>query len=78
MLAQGHRKRPQYFIDLIDRVTREDINRIGAKMLSSKVSLAATGSLKKLPSFNDIELGLLEKEVFAFIYLLMRYAVSQI
>jgi len=62
VLAQGHRKRPQYFIDLIDRVTREDINRIGAKMLSSKVSLAATGSLKKLPSFNDIELGLLEKE----------------
>ena len=63
VLAQGHRKRPEYFIGLIDKVTRDDINRIGAKMLSSKVSLAAIGDIKKLPSFNDIELGLLDKEV---------------
>lgn len=62
VLAQGHRKRPEYFIGLIDKVTRDDINRIGAKMLSSKVSLAAIGDIKKLPSFNDIELGLLDKE----------------
>jgi hypothetical protein len=32
-------------------------------MLSSRVSLAAMGSLKKLPSYSDIELGLLDKEV---------------
>ena len=33
-------------------------------MLASKVSLAGIGTLKKLPSFNDIELGLLDKQVF--------------
>ena len=32
-------------------------------MLASRVSLAAIGSLKKLPSYSDIELGLLDKEV---------------
>ncbi len=36
---------------------------LGRKMLSSRVSLAAMGSLKKLPSYSDIELGLLDKEV---------------
>merc|ERR1719397_114075 len=62
VLSLGRRRNTDYFISLIEQVTKDDINRIGAKMLSSKVSLAATGSLKKLPSFNDIELGLLEKE----------------
>lgn len=62
-MAQGHRNRPEHFISLIDKVTRDDLNRIGAKMLGSKVSLAAIGDLKKLPKFNDIELGLLDKEV---------------
>jgi len=62
VLAQGHRNRPEHFISLIDKVTRDDLNRIGAKMLGSKVSLAAIGDLKKLPKFNDIELGLLDKE----------------
>jgi len=62
VLAQGHRKKPEQFIALIDKVTKDDLNRIGANMISSKVSLAAIGSLKKLPSFEDIELGLLDKE----------------
>jgi len=62
VLAQGHRKKPEQFIAMIDKVTRDDINRIGAKMINSKLSLAAIGSLKKLPSFEDIELGLLDKE----------------
>jgi hypothetical protein len=35
----------------------------GRKMLASRVSLAAIGSLKRLPSYSDIELGLLDKEV---------------
>ena len=64
VLAQGHRKHPQHFINLIDKVTRDDINRIGEKMLASKVSLAGLGTLKTLPSFNDIELGLLDKQVY--------------
>ena len=32
-------------------------------MLDSKAAVAAIGSLKKMPSFSDIEIGLLDKEV---------------
>jgi len=64
VLAQGHRKQPDYFIDLIDKVSREDLNRIGANMLSSKLSLSAIGTLNKMPEYKDIELGLLDKEGF--------------
>ena len=32
-------------------------------MLDSKVAVAAIGTLKKLPSYSDIEIGLLDKEV---------------
>ena len=76
VLAQGHRKPPQHFINLIDRVTRDDINRIGEKMLASKVSLAGIGTLKKLPSFNDIELGLLDKQVFIIILSVLRLRIA--
>lgn len=62
VLAQGHRKKPEYFIGQIDKVTKDDLNRIGRQMLASRVSLAAIGSLNKLPSYSDIELGLLDKE----------------
>ena len=36
---------------------------LGRKMLDSKAAVAAIGSLKKLPSYSDIEIGLLDKEV---------------
>jgi len=62
VLAQGHRRKPEYFIDLIDQVTRDDINRIGRSMLESKAAVAAIGSLTKLPAFSDIEIGLLDKD----------------
>ena len=45
------------------QVTRDDLNRIGRQMLDSKAAVAAIGSLKKMPSFSDIEIGLLDKEV---------------
>ena len=32
-------------------------------MLDSKVAVAAIGTLKKLPSYSDIEIGLLDKDV---------------
>ena len=69
MLAQGHRKQPQHFINLIDAVSREDLNRISANMLSSKLSLSAIGTLNRMPSYKDIELGLLDKEVIILILL---------
>ena len=36
-------------------------------MLDSKAAVAAIGSLKKLPSYSDIEIGLLDKEVREFV-----------
>merc|ERR1711860_386129 len=63
VLAQGHRRRPEHFISLIDKVSRDDLNRIGRKMLDTKAAVAAIGSLKKLPSYSDIEIGLLDKDV---------------
>merc|ERR1712227_661041 len=62
VLAQGHRRKPEHFISQIDMVTRDDLNRIGRQMLDSKAAVAAIGSLKKMPSFSDIEIGLLDKE----------------
>ena len=44
-------------------MSRDDINRIGRKMLDTKAAVAAIGSLKKLPSYSDIEIGLLDKDV---------------
>ena len=35
-------------------------------MLDSKAAVAAIGSLKKLPSYSDIEIGLLDKDVRFF------------
>ena len=32
-------------------------------MLDTKAAVAAIGSLKKLPSYSDIEIGLLDKDV---------------
>lgn len=62
VLAQGNRRKPEYFINLIDQVTRDDINRIGRGMLESKAAVAAIGSLAKLPAFSDVEIGLLDKD----------------
>ena len=60
----------------IDQVTRDDLNRIGRQMLDSKAAVAAIGSLKKMPSFSDIEIGLLDKEVVCFICHFLMYVSS--
>ena len=62
VLAQGSRMDPEKYIQKISDVSVDDINRIAAKMLSSKPSVAAIGSLKSLPDYHDIELGLLDKK----------------
>ena len=61
VLAQGSRLQPEKYIQKISDVKIEDVNRIAAKMLQSKPSVAAIGNLDQLPDFNDIELGLLDK-----------------
>merc|ERR1712025_1344937 len=62
VLAQGIRQNPQNYIQKINDVTVDDINRIAKKMLSSRPSVAAIGSLDELPDFHDIELGVLDKQ----------------
>jgi len=62
VLAQGQREDPENYIQKINDVTVDDINRIAKKMLSSKPSVAAIGTLDELPDFHDIELGVLDKQ----------------
>merc|ERR1712154_543283 len=61
VLAQGKRERPEHYIEKISKISAEDIRRIADKMLTSKPSVAAVGSLKDLPEYKDIELALLDK-----------------
>ena len=42
-------------------ITMADIKRVCDRMLTSKPSVAAIGTLKDLPDFTDIQLGLLDK-----------------
>lgn len=61
VLAQGQRERPEHYIEKISKITGEDIQRIADKMLTSKPSVAAVGTLKDLPAYKDIELALLDR-----------------
>jgi len=61
VLAQGRREQPEHYIEKISKISAEDIRRIADKMLTSKPSVAAVGSLKDLPEYKDIELALLDK-----------------
>ena len=47
--AQGKRENPETYIQKIRDVNVDDINRIATKMLASKPSIAAIGSLDELP-----------------------------
>lgn len=61
VLAQGKREHPHHYISKIEAITMSDIKKVADKMLASKPSVAAIGTLKDLPEFNDIQLGLLDK-----------------
>jgi len=61
VLAQGKRERPEHYIEKISKISAEDLRRIADKMLTSKPSVAAIGSLKDFPEYKDIELALLDK-----------------
>ena len=49
VLASGSRKPATYYIEAIERVTEKDIQRVAARMLRSKPSVAALGTLKVSP-----------------------------
>ncbi|VDI17647.1 Hypothetical predicted protein [Mytilus galloprovincialis] len=61
VLSSGHRKQPEYFYDLIGKVTPQDIQRVAERMLTSKLSLSALGSLSNLPDYENIQNTLLGK-----------------
>ncbi|KAF7494698.1 Mitochondrial-processing peptidase subunit alpha [Sarcoptes scabiei] len=58
VLSSGQRRRPQFFIDLIDKVTEDDIVRVATEMFKSRASVAALGDIKRLPSMEEIESAL--------------------
>lgn len=62
VLAIGHRKRPQYFIELIENVTKEDIVAVAKRLLASQPAVAARGDLKRMPSLEYIQAGLIDSE----------------
>lgn len=62
VLATGHRKPPEFFIDAIEKVTQDDIVRVARKLLSSQPSVAARGEINKLPNLQEIQAGLLDSD----------------
>ncbi len=61
MLSTGERKPAKYFIDLIERVTADDIVQVARTMLRSRPSVAALGDFKKLPEYEAIQEALLSE-----------------
>ena len=55
VLSNGKRHHPEYFIQKINEVTKDDLHRCAVKMLKSKPSVASVGSLDGLPEFEEIE-----------------------
>ncbi|KAL1508936.1 hypothetical protein ABEB36_003752 [Hypothenemus hampei] len=62
VLARGHRKRPEYFIKEIEKITQDDIIRVAKRLLMSQPSVAARGDLRKMPSLEYIQAGLIDSE----------------
>ena len=60
VLAQNKQHTARYYMDKIAEVTKEDINRVAAKMLCSKPAVAAIGTLNDLPPMEKLESQLLQ------------------
>ncbi|XP_026843515.1 mitochondrial-processing peptidase subunit alpha-like [Drosophila persimilis] len=54
VLASGHRKRPEHFIEEIEKVSAADIQRVATRLLSSPPSLAARGDITGLPEMGHV------------------------
>ncbi|XP_018322228.1 mitochondrial-processing peptidase subunit alpha [Agrilus planipennis] len=61
VLATGMRKRPEHFIEEINKVSKDKIVAVAQRMLSSQPAVAARGDLKNLPSLEYIQAGLLDR-----------------
>lgn len=62
VLATGHRKRPEYFIKEIEKIKKDDIVHVAKRLLMSQPSVAARGDLRKMPSLEYIQAGLINSE----------------
>ncbi|XP_072744331.1 mitochondrial-processing peptidase subunit alpha [Anoplolepis gracilipes] len=62
VLATGSRKRPEYFIQAIDGISKDDIDRVARRLLKSPPCIAARGEVKTIPSIADIQNGLLDSQ----------------
>nr|CAI5843218.1 unnamed protein product [Callosobruchus analis] len=62
VLATGHRKRPKYFIDEIEKISKTDIHNVAKRLLRSAPAVAARGDLRKMPSLEYIQAGLIDSE----------------
>ncbi|XP_021367243.1 mitochondrial-processing peptidase subunit alpha-like isoform X2 [Mizuhopecten yessoensis] len=55
VLANGYRRPVEYYFEAIGKITAADVQRVGSRMLKTKLSVAAYGNLKKLPSYEDMQ-----------------------
>lgn len=62
VLATGSRKRPEYFIQAIERISKDDIKNVARRLLKSPPSVAARGEVRTVPSIGDIQAGLLDEQ----------------
>lgn len=62
VLATGSRKRPEYFMQAIDGISKDDIDRVARRLLKSPPCVAARGEVKSVPSITDIQNGLLDSQ----------------
>ncbi|KAK0172268.1 hypothetical protein PV328_005607 [Microctonus aethiopoides] len=62
VLATGVRKRPEYFINEIEKITKDDIQRVARRLLKSSPSVAARGEVRHIPPLVDIQAGLLDNQ----------------
>lgn len=62
VLASGFRRSPKYYLDRINQVTEEDVQRVVHHMLKSKPTVAALGDIKQLPPLEDFTTALTSKD----------------
>ncbi|XP_047350936.1 mitochondrial-processing peptidase subunit alpha [Vespa velutina] len=62
VLATGSRKRPEFFIQAIEAISKSDIQRVARRLLKSAPSVAARGEVRSVPSIADIQTGLLDAQ----------------
>ncbi|XP_018903070.1 mitochondrial-processing peptidase subunit alpha [Bemisia tabaci] len=58
VLATGHRKRPEHYIEQIENITEVDIQRVAQRLLRAQPSVAARGNIATLPSLEAVQAGL--------------------